>query len=46
MTTEDFVLIIIALVLAVVVFWVLRFLWPLLVVLVIAYVIYKLLKQQ
>jgi predicted PurR-regulated permease PerM len=46
MTTEDIVLIIIALVLAVVVFWVLRFLWPLLVVLVIAYVIYKLLKQQ
>lgn len=46
MNVEDIALIIVALVLAVIVFWVLRFLWPLLVVLIIAYVIYKLLKKQ
>jgi hypothetical protein len=46
MNVEDIALILVALVLAVIAFWILRALWPFFVVLVIAYVIYKLLKQQ
>jgi len=42
---EDLALLIIALVLAVIVFAVLRFLWPLLAILLIAYVIYRLMKS-
>ncbi|MGD2250757.1 MAG: hypothetical protein PVF58_20360 [Candidatus Methanofastidiosia archaeon] len=46
MKLDDIALIIVALVLAVIVFWVLRALWPLLAVLVIAYVIYRLMKKE